>query len=86
MYVPIEGDLRSKYNLLKEEAIKIPGVKLITRITQDPTHLSNSTGGVVWEGKDMSTRPEFVQASVGYDFVKTMNLKMKRLNILFRNI
>jgi hypothetical protein len=76
VYLPIEGDLRSKYTLLKEEAIKIPGVKLITRITQEPTNLSNSTGGVIWEGKDMSTRPEFVQASVGYDFVKTMNLKM----------
>src|SRR4029079_13247030 len=38
VYLPIEGDLRSKYNLLKDEANKIPGVKLITRITQDPTH------------------------------------------------
>jgi hypothetical protein len=70
----LEGDLTSHYKILKQEAVKTPGIKTITRITQTPTQLDNGTGGVDWEGKDAESRPMFTHASVGYDFVKTMNL------------
>jgi putative ABC transport system permease protein len=74
VYIPLEGDLTGKYTVFKEQASRLPGVKLITRMTQTPTEISNSTGGVEWEGKDPNVQPEFTQASVGYDFVKTLNL------------
>jgi len=76
VYIPLEGDLAEKYKILKQEALQVPGVKLFTRITQSPTDISNGTGGVQWEGKDPNSAPQFVQASIGYDFVKTMNLKI----------
>ncbi len=76
VYIPLEGDLTGKYSLFKQEAIKLPGIKMVSRITQTPTDISNGTGGVEWEGKDPNSMPQFVQASVGYEFVKTLNLKM----------
>src|SRR6185295_11610393 len=38
--------------------------------------ISNGTGGVDWDGKAPNTTPHFVQAATGYEFVKTMNLKL----------
>lgn len=77
VYLPLEGDLIGKYQLLKSEGSRIPGVKEISRITQTPTDISNGTGGVEWEGKDPNSRPQFTQASIGYEFIKTLNLKLK---------
>lgn len=74
MYIPVEGDLRGKYTLLKEQALRLPGIKSVTRMTEQPTNIGSNTGGVDWDGKDPNTRPSFVQASVGFDFVKTMHI------------
>jgi putative ABC transport system permease protein len=76
IYIPLEGDLPKKYALFKEEVSKMPGIQLVTRMTQTPTDLSNGTGGVEWNGKDPNTTIMFTQAAVGYDFVKTLNLKV----------
>jgi len=38
IYLPLEGDLRTKYKLFKDEALKMPGIKLVTRITNTPTN------------------------------------------------
>ena len=76
IYIPLEGDLTGKYNLFKQQALKMQGVKHVTRISQTPTQIENGTGGVEWEGKDPKTLPMFTQVSVGYDFTKTMNIKM----------
>jgi hypothetical protein len=41
-----------------------------------PTEIQNGTGGVNWIGKDPDNKIMFTQASVGYNFVQTMKLKM----------
>ncbi|MGB8191122.1 MAG: ABC transporter permease [Chitinophagaceae bacterium] len=76
LYIPMEGELTTKYSVFKQEALKMPGIQLVTRISQTPTQIQNGTGGVEWEGKDPNSKPQFTQAAVGYDFVKTMKLKM----------
>jgi hypothetical protein len=76
VYIPVEGDLRNQYRLFKEQAVNIPGIKLVTRISEPPTSIGSDTGGIEWDGKDPNTSPQFTPASVGYDFVKTMNLKL----------
>jgi len=57
-------------------ASNIPGVVNITRMSDQPTSLGSNTGGVDWDGKDPNTRPSFTQASVGFDFVRTMHLQV----------
>jgi hypothetical protein len=76
VYMPIEGELATKFPLFKNEALKLPGIKNISRISQAPTAIENGTGGVEWEGKDPNVLPMFTQSAVGYDFIKTMNLKL----------
>jgi len=76
IYIPLEGDLPKQYQLLKQKALNLPGIKYVTRISQAPTSIENGTGGVEWDGKDPNTLPMFTQAAVGYDFVKTMNIRI----------
>ena len=76
IYVPLEGDLAHKYELFKEQALTMPGIQSVTRMTNAPTNIPNSTGGVEWIGKDQTVNIQFTQTSVGYDFVKTMKLTM----------
>ncbi len=76
VYVPLEGSLPLKYGVFKNKASKIPGVTSITRMSQSPTLIQSSTGGVDWIGKDTTVNIEFTQASAGYDFIKTMNGKI----------
>jgi putative ABC transport system permease protein len=74
LFIPLEGNLSKQYVLFKEEAMRSPGIKVMSRISDEPTNISNSTSSVIWEGKDPNTTPQFTTISVGYDFVKTMNL------------
>jgi putative ABC transport system permease protein len=76
IYIPIEGEYATHYDLFKNEARSLPGIMDISKISQSPTSIENGTGGVDWEGKDPNVLPMFTQASVGYNFIKTMNLKL----------
>ncbi len=76
VYIPIEGDLGKQFNVFKQTALNAPGVKDVSRIIEVPTNIGSNTGGVQWVGKDPNSSPMFSQTGTGYDFVKTMNLKL----------
>ena len=76
IYLPIKGNLAANFNLFKNEALKLPGIKEVSKISNRPVQIENTTGGVEWEGKAPSTRPNFTQVAVGYDFVKTMQAEI----------
>jgi ABC-type antimicrobial peptide transport system permease subunit len=76
VYIPIEGDLGIKYDIFKNEATGMPGIKSVTQMSSNPTFIDNSTIGVTWEGKDPNNTVAFPNIAVGYDFVHTMKLKM----------
>jgi ABC-type antimicrobial peptide transport system permease subunit len=74
--IPLEGNLLTQYDAFKQEALNIPGIDVITRITQIPTKVTSGTSDVGWQNKEPNEKTLFVWASVGYDFVKTLNLEM----------
>jgi putative ABC transport system permease protein len=76
VFIPLEGDLKDKFELFKTESTQIPGVRQMTQMTENPTNLGSTTGGVQWEGKDPNSAPQFKTAAVGYDFMKTMNIRL----------
>jgi putative ABC transport system permease protein len=76
VYVPLEGELPGKYELFKNQAMQMPGIKSITRTSDAPTEILNGTSGLYWEGKDPNSGVEFSHAAVGFDYVKTMHLQM----------
>lgn len=76
LYIPMEGGLINKYDLLKEEAGKLPGIVSISKMRETPTVISHSRGDIGWVGKDPSQEVLFSDAVVGYDFVKTLDLRL----------
>jgi ABC-type antimicrobial peptide transport system permease subunit len=77
VYIPLDGELATKFKLFSELALNAPGIQSVSRIsTQSPADIENQIGGVFWEGKDPNATPMFTQAAIGYDFVKTMNLQL----------
>lgn len=76
LYIPLEGGLITKYDLLKEEASKLPGVLSISKMRETPTVISHSRGDIGWPGKDPTQEVIFSDAVVGYDFVKTLDLRL----------
>lgn len=76
VYIPIEGNLIKNYEVFKNEALKMPGIKSISESTMQPTNLTSSTVGVEWTGKIPNTTISFSNAGVGYDYINTLKLKM----------
>ena len=76
LIIGLDGDLAKKYTVFKSEALKMPGIQSITRTSDAPIDIENGTGGVDWDGKDPNARIMFTSASVGYDYVSTMQLKL----------
>jgi ABC-type antimicrobial peptide transport system permease subunit len=76
VYTVMEGDLGAKFNLFKNEALKMPGIQSVTKISAPPADIYGSTGAVDWIGKDTTNVTMFTQFTVGYDFLNTMKLKL----------
>ncbi|WP_276371677.1 ABC transporter permease [Chryseolinea sp. H1M3-3] len=74
--VPLEGDLKSKYDLFKKQLTTLSGIELVSSMSDPPTNIFNRTGAVNWEGKDANSKPHFTQIPVGLDFAKTMGVQM----------
>jgi putative ABC transport system permease protein len=74
--LPIVGEMRDKYPVFKEEAMRMGGVSGVTKMSNRPMLIQNGTGGVNWPGKDPKVTIMFTQASVGYDFIKNLQLTL----------
>lgn len=76
IYIPQEGELGQSFKVFKQEALKMPGIKYVSRTGQAPSNITSSTSGIDWEGKAQNVKPTFGNAGVGYEYVKTMDLKI----------
>jgi putative ABC transport system permease protein len=76
IFIRLSGELGKSYPVFKNELLKKPGIESVTKMNNRPVELQNATGGVIWEGKDPNSLPNFTQAAVGYDFVKTIKANL----------
>ncbi len=91
LYISVEGELvkQSNYNLFKQLASGIAGVKMVDRASETPHAMrfmvdipdgvSNTATGedaINWEGKQTRVTTGFKPVSVGFDFVKLMGLEI----------
>jgi len=80
LYVQIEGKLANKQNylLFKNKALQMPGIAMVDRSTETPHDMSFVAGNdaINWEGKTINDHVGFLPASVGFDFLKLMNLQV----------
>ena len=86
LYIPIEGALIEKYTLFREEASRLPGIRMVDRSSQFPHAMSFRMDAVDWEGRPENSSFNFAVSSVGYDFVKIMNLEIVKGRGFDRNI
>ena len=78
IYTRIEGELAhpDKYLLFKNQVLEMPGIDLVDRSSEAPHAMDFVvTDPINWEGKDKNSNVGFKPASVGFDFIKLMNLK-----------
>jgi hypothetical protein len=67
----------NKYLLFKEEVSKMPGIAMVDRSSEAPHAMDFVvTDAINWEGKEKNAAIGFKPSSVGFDFVKLMNLKI----------
>ncbi|HLK96716.1 MAG TPA: FtsX-like permease family protein, partial [Hymenobacter sp.] len=72
------SELGSKYLTFKYELLSKPGIRSVTFSQTSPLGNGNTTDGVSWRGKDPTSAIQFNQTAVGYDFAKTLNIKLIR--------
>lgn len=77
LYVQIEGDLNEKYAIFKQELSKMPSISMVDRSSEAPHTMSFAMADPFdWEGKEEGTSVYFKPTSVGYDFLKIMDLEV----------
>lgn len=80
VYIRIEGELSTINNYLrfKQKASTLPGIAMVDRSSEVP-HAMNFVvyDDVKWQGKEKNASVGFKPASVGFDFLKIMDLKVK---------
>jgi putative ABC transport system permease protein len=76
VYIPLEGNLATQYNVFKNEALNAPGIKSITRVSSLPTNIEQSDAAINWDGIDPNLNAQFNYTYAGYNFVNTMKLDL----------
>jgi putative ABC transport system permease protein len=72
VYIPIEGNLSKQYEVFKEKAQNIAGIKSVSQMTSRPTSIDSWSTSVSWSGKGANEKPSFAQITVGHGFVETI--------------
>jgi putative ABC transport system permease protein len=76
VYVPLEGDLSSKFDVFKNEALRMPGIQSITRTSNPLTNINTGDYSANWDGIDPNLGMLFSYVYAGYDFLNTMKLSL----------
>jgi len=80
VYMRIEGELMKKNNylLFKQEVSGMPGIAMVDRSTEAPHSMDFlvADNEITWQGKPKNSTVGVKPASVGFDFVKIMKLKL----------
>jgi ABC-type antimicrobial peptide transport system permease subunit len=67
---------REKYDMVKDELSKLPGVEAVTCSNALPNQIGNSTSGVSWEGANPEENALFSNIIVHYDFIEVFGMKL----------
>ncbi len=76
IYVPITGNMAGSFDVFKNKALEIHGITDISKMSQRPVEIENTTSSVEWQEKSPDTKINFTQVAVGYDFIETMQSEM----------
>jgi putative ABC transport system permease protein len=72
----IEKGMESNYYAFKQALLNEPGIKSVSHSQSSPLDIGSSTMGVYWPGKDTTQQLLFSVNPSGYDYIKTMGIKL----------
>lgn len=77
LWVPVEGALLPRMETYRQEIQRSNAVLSVTTAGEIPIQIgSSSTGSLTWPGKDPKQEATVFTMKVGYDFVRTMNIRL----------
>jgi ABC-type antimicrobial peptide transport system permease subunit len=76
LYIPVRGELTSKYELFKSELQHDASVQSITFSSHLPTGIWSNGGGYNWQGKPPEVDPLVSNTAVDFDYARTFGIKM----------
>ncbi|ACT96044.1 ABC transporter permease [Dyadobacter fermentans] len=77
LYIPdIENTMTTNFDAFKQALESEPGIKSVARSQANPLAYGSSTMGVSWPGKDTTKQLLFNVNPVGFDFIKTMGIRL----------
>jgi putative ABC transport system permease protein len=72
LYIPLRGDTKQTYDVLKHELLKGEQVVNVTGTEHTPTHISSNSSGADWDGKDPDYTVLISFNAVDFDYVETI--------------
>ncbi len=76
IYIPFQGEMANKFKVFKQEISGMPGIKDVSRTDQPPTRTGAHAYDMQWTGKDPNVKTVVIHLTVGYGFLKIMNLQL----------
>jgi ABC-type antimicrobial peptide transport system permease subunit len=76
LYIPLRGDTREKFDLLKQELLEEGKVLQVTGTGHTPANIGSNTSGFDWPGKDPDYSILISVNPVGFDYVETMKIEV----------
>jgi len=74
--IKANSDLSSKYGIVKNELLQIPGVKNVSAGTDNLVRFGGAFNGLDWPGKTPDQDFYITATNVGYDWVKTAGFQL----------
>lgn len=74
--IPLRGGLEEHYETLKTEMLKNPAVKNVSASIHQPLRIGSNSSNIHWQGKDPENEMLVSFTAVGYDFSKTMGIRI----------
>ncbi|MFD1145217.1 ABC transporter permease [Larkinella insperata] len=77
LYVPLESETYNRMEVFRQELIRTPSISSASVTMSLPMNIQATSGDLTWTGKKPNVHYQDVSTmSVGYDFLKTMNIKL----------
>jgi len=76
MYFSMRGESNEKFDVIKNELLKNPGIKSITRANSIPFYIGSNSGGFDWEGRDSDDDILIGFGVTDVDYIKTLDMKL----------
>ena len=74
--IPARGDMRGKFEVLKQDLIQLPGVKSVSAGTDNLIQFGSNTSGIEWPGKTKDQDFLVSMSWVRHDWTKTAGLQL----------